>query len=180
MTFNTWYNHFKTVRTNFNMRTDIQVYFWIDGLGLEWIPYVSEIIRERNQDNFFLNEVYIARATLPTVTDINKIELQKLAGGPLDKYGDLDGDSHKVRPYPSYIIDDMAKVREVINRILDENPGKKIAIVSDHGISYMSQLRPGLNLSGIKGHHGGRYATWNSDKAISDEKYKILDDQNPN
>lgn len=178
VTFNTWYNQFKTVRTNFNMRSDIQVYFWIDGLGLDWIPFVTEIIRERNQDNFYLNEVYIARATLPTVTDINKIELQKLAGGSLDKYGDLDGDSHKVRPYPSYIIDDMAKVREVINHILDENPGKKIAIVSDHGISYMSQLRPGLNLSGIKGHHGGRYATWNSGKAVSDEKYKILDDQN--
>ena len=142
------------------------------------MPFVTEILRERNQDNYFLNEVYIARATLPTVTDINKIELQKLAGGTLDKYGDLDGDSHKVRPYPSYIIDDMAKVREVINRILDENPGKKIAIVSDHGISYMSQLRPGLNLSGIKGHHGGRYATWNSGKAVSDEKYKILEDQN--
>lgn len=178
VTFNTWYNQFKTVRTNFNMRSDIQIYFWIDGLGLDWVPFVTEIIRERNQDNFYLNEVYIARATLPTVTDINKIELQKLAGGSLDKYGDLDGDSHKVRPYPSYIIDDMAKVREVINHILDENPGKKIAIVSDHGISYMSQLRPGLNLSGIKGHHGGRYATWNSGKAVSDEKYKILDDQN--
>lgn len=178
VTFNTWYNQFKTIRTNFNKRSDIQVYFWIDGLGLDWIPFVTEIIRERNQDNFYLNEVYIARATLPTVTDINKIELQKLAGGSLDKYGDLDGDSHNVRSYPSYIIDDMAKVREVINHILDENPGKKIAIVSDHGISYMSQLRPGLNLSGIKGHHGGRYATWNSGKAVSDEKYKILDDQN--
>lgn len=178
VTFNSWYNTFKTVRTNFNMRTDIQVYFWIDGLGLEWVPFVTEILRERNQDNYFLNEVYIARATLPTVTDINKIELQKLAGGTLDKYGDLDGDSHKVRPYPSYIIDDMAKVREVINRILDENPGKKIAIVSDHGISYMSQLRPGLNHPGIKGHHGGRYATWNSGKVVSDEKYKILEDQN--
>ena len=178
VTFNTWYNNFKTTRTLFNMRTDIQVYFWIDGMGLEWIPFVAEIIRERKQDGFFLNEVYIARATLPTVTDINKIELQKLAGGPLDKFGDLDGDSHKVRPYPSFIIDDMAKVREVINRILDENPGKKIAIVSDHGISYMPQLRSGLNLSGIKGHHGGRYATWNSGKVVSDEKYKILDDQN--
>lgn len=178
VTFNSWYNNFKTIRTNFNMRTDIQVYFWIDGLGLDWIPFVTEIIRERNQDNYFLNEVYIARATLPTVTDINKIELQKLAGGPLDKYGDLDGDSHKVRPYPSYIIDDMAKVREVINRILDENPGKKIAIVSDHGISYMSQLRSGLNISGIKGHHGGRYATWDSGKVVGDEKYKILDDRN--
>lgn len=176
--FNSWYNCFKTVRTLFNNRNDIQVYYWIDGLGIEWIPFISEIISERNLDHFFLNEVYIARATLPTVTDINKIELQKLAGGPLDKYGDLDSDSHRVRPYPSYIIDDMAKVREVINRILDENPGKKIAIVSDHGISYMSQLRSGLNLSGIKGHHGGRYATWNSGKAVSDEKYKILDDQN--
>ena len=41
----------------------------------------------------------------------------------------------------------------------------------------MSQLRPSLNRSGIKGHHGGRYATWNSGKAVSDEKYKILDDQ---
>ena len=174
--FNSWYNNFKTVRTLFNNRKDIQVYYWIDGLGLEWIPFVSEIIRERNQDNYYLNEVYIARASLPTVTDINKNELQKLAGGTLDKYGDLDGDSHKVRPYPSYIIDDMAKLREAINRILDENPGKKIAIVSDHGISYMSQLRPGINLSGIKGHHGGRYATWNSGKAVSDEKYKILDD----
>lgn len=175
--FNSWYNNFKTVRTNFNMRTDIQVYFWIDGLGLEWVPFVAEIVRERNQDKYFLNEVYIARASLPTVTEVNKIDLQKLAGGTLDKDGDLDGDSHKIRPYPSYIIDDMAKVRGIINRILDENPGKKIAIVSDHGISYMSQLRSGLNISGIKGHHGGRYAIWNSGRAVSDEKYKILEDQ---
>ena len=177
VTFNSWYNNFKTIRTLLNNRKDIQVYFWIDGLGMEWVPFVAEIIRERNQDGFFLNEVYIARATLPTVTDVNKVELQKLAGGSLDKYGDLDCDSHKVRPYPSFIIDDMAKLRDAINRILDENPGKKIAIVSDHGISYMSQLRSGLNLSGIKGYHGGRYATWNSGKAVSDEKYKILDDQ---
>lgn len=178
ISFNTWYNNFKTTRTLFNNRQDIQVYFWIDGLGIEWVPFVSEIIRERSQDHYYLNEVFIARASLPTVTDINKVELQKLAGGTLDKYGDLDGDSHKKRPYPSYIISDMAKLREAVNRILDENPGKKIAIISDHGISYMSQLRPGLNLSGIKGEHGGRYAHWNSGKAVSDEKYKILDDQN--
>lgn len=178
ISFNTWYNNFKTTRTLFNNRQDIQVYFWIDGLGIEWVPFVSEIIRERNQDHYYLNEVFIARASLPTVTDINKVELQKLAGGTLDKYGDLDGDSHKKRPYPSYIISDMVKLKEAVNRILDENPGKKIAIISDHGISYMSQLRPGLNLSGIKGEHGGRYAHWNSGKAVSDEKYKILDDQN--
>ncbi len=175
--FNSWYNNFKTVRTIFNNRSDINVYFWIDGLGLEWVPFVSEIIRERNQDGYYLNEVYIARSALPTVTEINKIELQKLAGRQLDKNGDLDGDSHKIRPYPSYIIEDMEKLREIINRILDENPGKKIAIVSDHGISYLSQLRPGLNLSGIKGHQAGRYATRTAGKAVADEKYKTLDDQ---
>lgn len=177
VTFNSWYNSFKTVRNILNNRKDIGVYFWIDGLGMEWVSFIDEIIKERNDEGYFLNEVLIARALLPTATEINKIDLQKLSGGFLPKNGDLDSDSHKKRPYPSYIIEDMKKIREAIGKILDENPGKKIAIISDHGISYMPQLRPGLNLSGITGDHSGRFATWNSGMAVSDEKYKILDDK---
>lgn len=177
VTFNSWYNSFKTVRNILNGRKDIGVYFWIDGLGMEWVPFISEIIKERNDEGYFLNEVLIARALLPTATEVNKVDLQKLSGGFLPKNGDLDSDSHKKRPYPSYIIEDMKKIREAIGKILDENPGKKIAIISDHGISYMPQLRPGLNLSGIIGDHSGRFATWNSGMAFSDEKYKILDDK---
>ena len=175
--FNNWYNSFKTVRNLLSGRKDIGVYFWIDGLGLEWIPFISEIVKARNEEGYFLNEVIIGRAQLPTATEINKVDIQKLSGGTLPKNGDLDSDSHKIRPYPEYLISDMKKIREAINRILDENPGKKIAIISDHGITYMSQLVPGLNLSGIAGDHSGRFATWNSGMAVSDEKYKILDDK---
>lgn len=175
--FNSWFNDFQTVRTIMNSRQDINTYFWIDGLGLEWVPFISQIVEERNRDGYYLNDVIIARANLPTATDINKVDLQKLSGGTLPKDGDLDSESHKIRQYPSYIISDMKELRKSINKILDENPGKKIAIISDHGISYMPQLRPGLNLSGITGEHSGRYATWNSGIAVSDSKYKILDDK---
>lgn len=177
MAFNNWYNSFNTVRNILGNRKDIEVYFWIDGLGMEWVPFISEIVKARNSEGYYINQVLIGRAQLPTATEINKVDLQKLCGGMLPKNGDLDSDSHKMRPYPEYIISDMKKIREAINRILDENPGKKIAIISDHGITYMSQLVPGLNLSGITGDHSGRFATWNSGMAVSDEKYKILDDK---
>ncbi len=176
VSFNSWFNDFQTVRTIMCNRHDIDTYFWIDGLGLEWIPFIGHIIEERNKDGYYLNDVIIARANLPTTTEINKTDLQKLSGGVLMKDGDLDDESHKVRQYPSYIISDMKELRKCINGILDENPGKKIAIISDHGISYMSQLRPGLNLSGITGDHSGRLATWDSGVAVSDSKYKILED----
>ena len=177
ISFNNWYNSFQTVRNLMCNRSDIDIYFWIDGLGMEWIPFIKEIIDERNDENYYLNEVLVARAILPTTTDINKTDLLKLSDGSLPKNGDLDNDSHKSRPYPTYIISDMIKIREAINRILDENPGKKIAIISDHGISYIPQLASGLNLSGITGDHSGRLATWNNGMAVSDEKYKILDDK---
>lgn len=177
ISFNNWYNSFQTVRNIMSNRTDIDIYFWIDGLGMEWIPFIKQIVDERNDEGFYLNDVLIARSIIPTATEINKYDLQKLSGGMLIKNGDLDSDSHKSRPYPSYIIADMKKIREIINRILDENPGKKIAIISDHGISYLSQLVPGLNLNGITGDHSGRFATWNNGTATSDEKYKILDDK---
>lgn len=174
--FNSWYNDFPTVRTAMSGRGDVDIYFWIDGLGMEWVSFISHVVRQRNADGYFLNDVVIARALLPTVTENNKVDLQTLVGGQLQKNGDLDSESHKLRPYPSYVISDLKELRRIVNHILDENPGKKIAIVSDHGISYMPQLRPGLNLSGIVGEHGGRFATWGSGKPVCDSKYKILDD----
>ncbi len=175
--FNKWYNNFQTVRSTMCNRSDIDVYFWIDGLGMEWIPFIKEIVDRREDENYFLNEVLIARAIIPSSTENNKYDLQKLSGGKLEKNGDLDSDSHKSRPYPSYIIADMKKIRENVNRILDENPGKKIAIISDHGITYLSQLVPGLNLAGITGEHSGRFAIWNNGQAVRDDKYTILNDQ---
>jgi len=173
--FYSWYNTFSNTRTLLHNRKDIDVYFWIDGLGFDWVPYIKHIISERNNDNYYLNEVFAARAELPTKTDINKKSLLLLTQQEdLQKSGDLDNLSHHTRQYPQYIIDDFALVSRTINEILNNNPGKKIAIVSDHGLSFLSQFLPGLNLPGLTSDHGGRTAVAN--KPTIDSRYIILDD----
>lgn len=156
--FHDWYDRFSTVKTVMSGRTDINVYFWIDGLGLDWVPLIQQVVKERENDGYYLNEVLVARAKLPTRTENNKEDLQQLGGVLLEKIGDLDSLAHTIREYPQYIIDDIAAVRKAINTVLDAHPKQKIAIVSDHGMTYLSQMVDGRNLKGIESDHYGRCA----------------------
>lgn len=156
--FHDWYDRFSTVKTVMSGRTDINVYFWIDGLGLDWVPLIQQVVKERENDGYYLNEVLVARAKLPTRTENNKEDLQQLGGVLLEKIGDLDSLAHTVREYPQYIIDDITAVRKAINTVLDAHPKQKIAIVSDHGMTYLSQMVDGRNLKGIDSDHYGRCA----------------------
>ncbi|MBQ8703685.1 MAG: BREX-4 system phosphatase PglZ [Bacteroidales bacterium] len=156
--FHDWYDRFSTVKTVMSGRTDINVFFWIDGLGLDWVPLIQQVVKERENDGYYLNEVLVARAKLPTRTKNNKEDLQQLGGVLLEKIGDLDSLAHTVREYPQYIIDDIAAVRKAINTVLDAHPKQKIAIVSDHGMTYLSQMVDGRNLKGIDSDHYGRCA----------------------
>lgn len=174
--FNQWYQRFKTTRTLLDGRDDIEVYYWIDGLGIDWIPFVRTIVEGKRNDNFYLNEVMIGKALLPTKTSTNKEDLLKLAGEQLPKTGDIDEVAHQCRPYPQYVIDDMKVVKEAIYDILSKNPGRKIAIVSDHGMSFLSQHCEGLNLAGYQSDHNGRLAIKKSGLATADEKYLVLED----
>ena len=174
--FNQWYQKFKTTRTLLDGRDDIEVYFWIDGLGIDWIPFVRTIVEGKRNDNYYLNEVMIGKALLPTKTSTNKEDLLKLAGEHLPKTGDIDEVAHQCRPYPQYIISDMKVIKDAISDILAKNPGRKIAIVSDHGMSFLSQLCDGLNLAGYQSDHNGRLAIKKSGFATSDDKYIVLED----
>lgn len=156
--FHGWYDQFSTVKTLMSGRTDINVFFWIDGLGLDWVPLIEQIVKEREDDGYYLNEVLVAHAKLPTRTENNKEDLQQLGGVLLEKIGDLDSLAHTVREYPQYIIDDIDNVRKAINAVLDSHPKQKIAIVSDHGMTYLSQMVDGRNLKGIDSDHYGRCA----------------------
>lgn len=171
-----WSNNFSTTRTIMSLRPDIQCYYWIDGLGVDWIPFIQQILKDREQDGYYLNEVFIATAKLPTRTDINKKDIEILSGGALTKVGDLDEVSHSGRLYPNFIIDDLDRVKVIINKLLAEHPGEKIAIVSDHGISYMSQMLPGSNLQGYQSDHWGRVAesTKDASQIVADDKYKVV------
>lgn len=173
--FHEWYDQFPTVRTMMSGRTDVNVYFWIDGLGLDWVSLIQQVVRERENDGYFLNEVNVARAKLPTRTANNKEDLQQLGGVLLEKIGDIDTLAHQKREYPQYIIDDIAAVRKAINAVLDAHPNQKIAIVSDHGMTYLSQMVEGRNLKGIESDHYGRCAGCKKGM-VGDEYYLRIDE----
>jgi len=177
--FDTWYNKFSTTYTLLESRNDIEVFYWIDGLGIDWIPLVKQVIAEKKDQQIFLNEVLIARAKLPTKTEINKQDLQRLLpeNTPLEKYGDLDSLAHRQANIPPFtVIDEIALVRKSIEGILDKYIGKKIAIISDHGLTYLSQMLNGLNLAGVESDHHGRIAKRNSCNNSTDNSYYRLED----
>lgn len=174
--FRSWFDNFKTVKTVLYNRKDIDILYWIDGLGVDWIPFIRNIISKYSKDNIYLNEIYIATAELPTTTSVNKCKLQSLLpeGHQLPKIGDVDSFAHSSKSYPQYIIEEMEIVEEAVCKVLDQFNGKKIAFVSDHGITYLSQLVEGMKIGGIKTDHEGRLATYSS-PIVDDNKYIKLD-----
>lgn len=177
--FDKWYQQFSTVRTLLANRKDIEVFYWVDGLGIDWIPLVKEFLKEKKEQNIFLNEIKIARSLLPSTTAVNKADLQKLLpdGCQLQKAGDLDSFAHQpTNAWPVYIIKELQLVRNIIDDITNKYNGKKIAIISDHGLSYLPQLCDGLGLAGVKPDHHGRVAIKEKGTISSDSNYIRLND----
>jgi len=177
VSFNNWYQDFKTTKTILTGRSDIEVYYWIDGLGIEWIPFISLLLEEKKNDSIYLNEIHIARSQFPTTTSVNKPALIELSNNELLKKGDIDDFAHKQgNKYPEYIIKEIDIVKNAIKDILSEHAGKKIAIVSDHGLTAMSQLCKGLNIAGIESDHHGRVAMRTIGSNVSGEGYILCED----
>ena len=57
------------------------------------------------------------------------------------------------------------------------NIGKKIAIISDHGLTYLSQLVQGKNMTGVDSDHHGRIAVRKTPSEITDSSYYRLEDK---
>lgn len=175
VSFNNWYNSFKTTKTILSSRIDIEVFYWIDGLGIEWIPYICYLLSKK--EGIFLNEIHIARSAYPTTTANNKASLEALSHNDLKKIGDLDSHAHiNTNKYPNYIIEEFEIINKAVSKIINEYSGKKIAIISDHGITAMSQYCNGLNLAGFSSDHGGRLAAKENGKPNADNSYIICDD----
>ena len=177
--FISWYQRFKTTRSILSSRKDIDVYFWIDGLGIDWISLISDLIKQHNKKNIFLNEVLIARSLLPTTTEINKADFVKMIPDTATfiKVGNIDAMAHRNQnTYPSYIVNEIAEVTRAINEVINKYAGKKVAIISDHGLSYLPQRSVGLKLGGYDYHHFGRYATIKKGNITADSNYYPLED----
>lgn len=176
--FHAWYGGLKTTKTLLCGRDDIDVVYWVDGLGADWIPFVCSVVEERRADGLHLREVMVAAAHLPTTTAVNKPDLLDLRGGELEKSGDLDALAHRrANKWPAVVVEEIRRVREVVEGILNRFCGKTIAIVSDHGLTWLAQMCDGLNLGGTEADHHGRAATrpqggW----AAPDANYVVLGD----
>lgn len=147
-----------------------------DGLGIDWIPVISSILEREKANGIHLNELIIGKALLPTTTSKNKVDLEKLVPYNLTKIGDLDNLAHKTNnKYPGYIIEEFDAIKKTIHTIIDAYAGKKIAIISDHGMTYLSQHCSGLNLVGFDSDHHGRLAKKRGGGTSSDDKYIIVE-----
>lgn len=178
VTFFSWYEDFKSLKSLFNGRSDIEIYYWIDGLGIEWISYINWLLQNLKENHIYLNEVHIARAIYPTTTNSNKPILQAIARSNLLKQGDLDSLAHnKESKLPHAIIEELNIVKSIFKKIENEFSGKKIAIISDHGLTALSQLRSGLNLSGVESDHHGRVAIRTNEARNHSSDYIYCDDE---
>lgn len=177
-TFLNWKDDFKTVRTILHNRKDIDVFYWIDGLGIDWIPFIRNIVAKYSKEHIYLNEIHVATAELPTITSVNKVKLQSLLPDNVDlpKIGSLDELAHRHHTYPDYIIQEMDLVGRAITEVLTNYNGKKIAFISDHGLTYLSQYETGLKLANVESDHEGRVAKVTSGNIGQDNNYIILDD----
>ena len=177
-TFLSWKDEFKTVRTILHNRTDIDVFYWIDGLGIDWIPFIKNIVARYTKEHVYLNEIHVAVSDIPTTTSVNKPRLQSLlpTGVELPKLGNLDTYAHHHHSYPHYIIEEMAIVEKAIVDVLTNYNGKKIAFISDHGLTYLSQYEDGMKLAGVESDHEGRMAKVTTGNISQDNNYIILED----
>ncbi len=158
--FYKWYHSLKEshdylTKLNLKQETKIDKIYWIDGLGAEFYNYILYRVKQEHSDY----EVVISdfsRATIPSSTHHNRFEGELVAR----KFEEIDALGHDVHGYNRYTT--LPKELEIINQIIhdiisyNKNQHQTIAIVSDHGLSYLSRHAESRKYSG-KIEHDGRY-----------------------
>jgi len=135
--------------------------YWIDGLSIEYLSLIKEII---SRSNFQIEKLKIAKTCIPSSTDYNKFE-------SVAKIDDLDNYIHNnLYQYPRTICKEIDIVKEIFNKILNQSIETTIAIVSDHGLTALSRLVDSKKYA-IKASHEGRYIKLESEESLEDTDY---------
>lgn len=141
--------------------------YWIDGLGAEYLPYILHIIKQEQVGYSVIHAEY-ARTTIPSNTHLNAFEVDNKV---CFKISDLDELAHGSN-YIKYstIIQELDTIHQIIRGILNDNKvgNHTIAIVSDHGLSFLSRLCSSKKFEG-KIKHEGRYLQLEDDSVAKSE-----------
>lgn len=128
-------------------------YIWIDALGAEWVSLVEYLINYFGKDKQKrVEKILLKRSNLPSVTKCNRFNLSRFS--KLDEY------VHNESPYkhPHDLIQQIELIKDFILEYIVEDYAERIAIVSDHGFTFLCQKAYGnfkkYDLS--ESHHEGR------------------------
>jgi hypothetical protein len=160
--FYEWYNSNEFELTHeLLVKEKINKVYWIDGLGIEYLSLINEII---SKSNFQIEKFKIAKTGIPSSTDHNKFE-------DAIKIEDLDNYIHNnLYQYPQTICKEIEIVKDIFSKILAQSAESTIAIVSDHGLTALSRLVDSKKYA-VKASHEGRYIKLDSEETIEDTDY---------
>ncbi len=138
--------------------------YWLDALGVEYLGLIETLAQKYN----LLIQICIARAELPTITEINKDFFDEWKGDK-EKNNDLDNIKHKDtggynftnNELPIHLAKELEIITEMMNKAatkLAQREIKRFLIVSDHGASRLAVLRRKEEKynTDTKGEHSGR------------------------
>lgn len=145
---------------------------WIDGMGVEWIGLVSELLRERG----YLVSYRICRANLPSTTEFNPFPESA------ERFSDLDEIYHKQdRDYPDFIFDEVDTLVNLVEEKvipLVESYGE-IVLTSDHGSTRFSGwIEERIDVEDVEIGKYGRYARRERDIPSVSELYELIKHDN--
>lgn len=131
--FYSWYHRFEHIENILN-EFKIDKIICIDALGVEWTSLVNNILKELGYSPP-IN--YIAKSHLPSTTEYNKIDSVKSE----DWIYDFDKLIHmKVYEYPKSFVEEIQKIRYILENHININGEKSFAIIADHGLSVFPRL----------------------------------------
>lgn len=138
--------------------------YWVDALGVEYLGY----IQERAQALGLSMNTHIARASLPTLTYLNKDFFESWVGDKyaMKKFDELkhdgeEGAEGKTGELPTHIVRELEIIDEFMSFALSQLASRKsrrFVIASDHGASRLSVIYDSENKWAMqtKGEHSGR------------------------
>ena len=131
--------------------------YWLDALGVEYLGYIQNFASALKLST----KIKIARAELPTTTEINKNFYDNWQSAKI-KNQRLDNLIHTPKKsIAEIVIEELqvigAALKEICSKLI-RGHAKKIILTSDHGASRLAAKRHGrIWKSTTKGERGGRY-----------------------
>lgn len=158
-----WYNSFQQNDELISNINDVDEIYWIDALGIEWMSILKDVL-EKEPSGLRIEKMNLGVANLPTSTDHNRKE-------DVVKIGDLDELAHSGYYYKyKNIVKELSCIKEIFNQICVQSKGRRILIVSDHGLTMLSRLTEPKKYA-TKASHEGRYILVSDTDPIPDTDY---------